>query len=262
MHIASPPTRPQRLLLVEDDPDIAALVSSMLQQRSFTVFRATDARSMDRVLRTEEIDLVILDLMLPGEDGLSICRRLRERSSVPVLMLTALAGEADRVIGLETGADDYLPKPFAPRELLARIRALLRRAHWNAETAEEAPTRFQFDGWQLDTLRMILLSPAGAQVPLTTAELGLLTTFCRQPQQVLTREQLLATLHQQPAAVFDRAIDTLIGRLRRKIEDDLKEPSRIKTVRNGGYIFTPAVDAGGREIPAPQADSGRADSHT
>jgi two-component system OmpR family response regulator len=162
-------------------------------------------------------------------------------------MLTALGGEADRVIGLESGADDYLCKPFAPRELLARVRALLRRARWTTGSPGDEPSCYAFDGWMLDLLRMNLFSPDRMQVPLTSAEFALLSTFCKKPQQVLSRENLLALMHNQPAAVFDRAIDTLIARLRRKIEDDVREPCRIKTVRNGGYIFTPNVTATPRE---------------
>jgi len=241
------PQRAARLLLIEDDPEIAAMVSTMLTERGYQVLRLPDGRELDRMLKREAIDLVILDLMLPGEDGLSICRRLRQAHAMPVLMLTALGGEADRVIGLESGADDYLCKPFAPRELLARVRALLRRARWTTASPNDEQSCFAFDGWVLDMLRMNLFSPDRAQVPLTSAEFGLLSTFCRKPQVVLSRENLLALMHSQPAAVFDRAIDTLIARLRRKIEDDVRDPVRIKTVRNGGYIFTPIVRAAGRD---------------
>jgi two-component system OmpR family response regulator len=215
--------RPARLLIVEDDLEIATMVARMLGEHGYQVQRLPDGRDLERALKREPVDLVILDLMLPGEDGLSICRRLRKTHAMPVLMLTALGGEADRVIGLESGADDYLCKPFAPRELLARVRALLRRAKWVSGPSSDD------------------------QVPLTSAEFALLSVFCRKPQQVLSRENLLALMHNQRAAVFDRAIDTLIARLRRKIEDDLREPTRIKTVRNGGYIFTPTVAAALRE---------------
>jgi two-component system OmpR family response regulator len=239
--------RPARLLIVEDDLEIATMVAKMLGEHGYQVQRLPDGRDLERALKREPVDLVILDLMLPGEDGLSICRRLRKTHAMPVLMLTALGGEADRVIGLESGADDYLCKPFAPRELLARVRALLRRAKWVSGPTSDDPSCFVFDGWQLDLLRMNLYAPDRMQVPLTSAEFALLSVFCRKPQQVLSREALLALMHNQRAAVFDRAIDTLIARLRRKIEDDLKEPSRIKTVRNGGYIFTPQVEAATRE---------------
>jgi two-component system OmpR family response regulator len=233
--------------MVEDDTEIASMVTTMLNGHGYQVQRIPDGRELDRVMRRDPIDLVILDLMLPGEDGISICRRLRKAHAVPVLMLTALGSEADRVIGLESGADDYLCKPFAPRELLARVRALLRRARWTTTSPGDEPTCFAFDGWMLDLLRMNLFSPDRMQVPLTSAEFALLSTFCKKPQQVLSRESLLALMHNQPAAVFDRAIDTLIARLRRKIEDDVRDPSRIKTVRNGGYIFTPTVTQVARE---------------
>jgi two-component system OmpR family response regulator len=233
--------RPARLLIVEDDAEIASMVGNMLTGHGYQVQRIADGRDLDRAVRRDPFDLVILDLMLPGEDGLSLCRRLRRTHTVPILMLTAMGSEADRVIGLESGADDYLCKPFAPRELLARVRALLRRARWGFETSGEEPGCFAFDGWTLDLVRMNLFSPERMEVPLTSAEFQLLSVFCKRPQQVLSRENLLALMHSQPAAVFDRAVDTLIARLRRKIEDDVREPSRIKTVRNGGYIFTPNV---------------------
>ena len=238
---AEDPNRPARLLMIEDDTEIAAMVSKMLTGHGYQVQRLADGRELDRAIRREPPDLVILDLMLPGEDGLSLCRRLRRSHTIPILMLTALGSEADRVIGLESGADDYLCKPFAPRELLARVRALLRRARWGIEGNGDEPAGFGFDGWTLDLVRLNLFSPDRTQVPLTSAEFQLLSVFCKRPQQVLSRENLLALMHNQPAAVFDRAVDTLIARLRRKIEDDVREPSRIKTVRNGGYIFTPTV---------------------
>jgi len=214
----------------------------MLGDHGYRMLRAPDGRDIDLTVKREQIDLVILDLMLPGEDGISICRRLRQRHPIPILMLTALNGEADRVIGLESGADDYLAKPFAPRELLARVRALLRRTGWSADVPEEEPSLFLFDGWRLDMIRMNLTSPSGLQVPLTTAELGLLAAFCRRPQEVLSRETLLTLVHPQRSAAYDRSIDTLVVRLRRKIEDDMRDPMRIKTVRQGGYIFTPVVE--------------------
>jgi two-component system OmpR family response regulator len=245
--VPSDATTQQRLLVVEDDPDIAGMVCRMLGEHGYRMMRAPDGRDIDLTVRREQIDLVILDLMLPGEDGISICRRLRQRHPIPILMLTALNGEADRVIGLESGADDYLSKPFAPRELLARVRALLRRTGWSAEVTEEEPSLFLFDGWRLDMIRMNLTSPAGVQVPLTTAELGLLAAFCRRPQQVLSRETLLTLVHPQRSAAYDRSIDTLVVRLRRKIEDDLREPTRIKTVRQGGYLFTPLVEIATRD---------------
>jgi two-component system OmpR family response regulator len=242
---AQTPARPQsgapRLLIVEDDNEIADLICGMLGDHGYVVERLTSGRGLDGALRRGAPDLIILDLMLPGEDGLAICRRLRLRHEFPILMLTALSGEADRVIGLETGADDYLTKPFAPRELLARVRALLRRARWASNMPEDEASCFSFEGWQLDMIRLALTSPAGMQVPLTTAEIGLLAAFCRHPQQILSRDALLAMVHQRAAHVYDRSIDTLIARLRRKIEADAREPQLIKTVRQGGYVFVPEV---------------------
>lgn len=237
------PARRDRILVVEDDADIAALIAAMLTERGFEVLRAGDGRDVERFITREQVDLIILDIMLPGEDGVSICRRLRPRYTVPILMLTALGSEADRIVGLESGADDYLCKPFAPRELLARVRALLRRVRMSQAETVERNMHYAFEGYFVDMARMLLTAPDGAQVPLTSGEFNLLVVFCRFPRQVLSREALLQHLHNQPATVFDRSIDTLIGRLRRKIEPDGKEPDFIRTVRNGGYMFSPRVAA-------------------
>jgi two-component system OmpR family response regulator len=242
-------TRPDRILIVEDDPEIALMAAASLTERGFDVLRAPDGRDIERFITREGVTLIILDVMLPGEDGISICRRLRNRYAIPILMLTALGSEADRIIGLESGADDYLCKPFAPRELQARVRALLRRMRMTSGTApnDTAPrvSNYRFAGFCLDMPRMTLFAADGAQVPLTGAEFNLLAIFCRHPQQVLSREALLHHLHTQPAAVFDRSIDTLIGRLRRKIEPDVKDPELIRTVRSSGYLFSPKVEIAG-----------------
>jgi two-component system OmpR family response regulator len=179
--------------------------------------------------------------MLPGEDGLSICRRLRAASTVPILMLSALGTETDRVVGLEMGADDYLPKPFSTRELLARVRAVLRRGHLVADESSRETDGFWFDGWKLDLATRQLTSPDGLRLPLTSGEFNLLAVFCRHARKVLSRDQLLDLVHGRAANLFDRSIDIQVSRLRRKIESDPKDPLLIKTVRFGGYMFTPGV---------------------
>jgi two-component system OmpR family response regulator len=229
------------LLLVEDDPEISGMLSRFMLDHGFRVSRAEDGRALDRVLATSKIDLVVLDLMLPGEDGLSICRRLRAASAVPILVLSALGSETDRVVGLEMGADDYLPKPFSTRELLARVRAVLRRGHLLSEEAQRDVDGFRFDGWRLDLLTRQLTSPEGLRLPLTSGEFNLLTVFCRHARRVLSRDQLLDLVHGRAANLFDRSIDIQVSRLRRKIEADPKDPTLIKTVRFGGYLFTPGV---------------------
>jgi two-component system OmpR family response regulator len=187
-----------------------------------------------------KIDCVILDVGLPGEDGLSICRRLRGKSTVPIIMVTGRGTDTDRIVGLELGADDYLPKPFNPRELLARVRAVMRRSV-APEPAPETPRILMFEGWRLDMSRRQLFAPDGAPRSLTSGEFNILSIFCQNPRKVLSRDDLLDLLHGRAAAVFDRSIDVQISRLRRKIETNLKDPSFIKTVRYGGYFFTPLV---------------------
>jgi two-component system OmpR family response regulator len=229
------------LLLVEDDPEISVMLARFLMDHGFRVSRAEDGRALDRILAASKIDLVVLDLMLPGEDGLSICRRLRAASGVPILMLSALGTETDRVVGLEMGADDYLPKPFSSRELLARVRAVLRRGQILIDEAARDVDGFCFDGWRLDLLTRQLTSPDGLRLPLTSGEFNLLAVFCRHARRVLSRDQLLDLVHGRSATLFDRSIDIQVSRLRRKIEADPKDPLLIKTVRYGGYVFTPGV---------------------
>jgi two-component system OmpR family response regulator len=228
------------ILVVEDDTEISALVARYLEQNDFRVSVAASGRDMDRVLGAARIDLVVLDIMLPGEDGLSICRRLRGASSVPIIMLTARAEEIDRIVGLELGADDYLAKPFNPRELLARIRAVLRR---RPGLADAAPARqvFQFAGWRLEGTTRRLTAPSGARVALTSAETDLLLVFCEHAGRVLSRDQILDLTRGRTSGPFDRSVDVLISRLRQKIEEDARSPELIKTVRSSGYLFTPEV---------------------
>jgi two-component system OmpR family response regulator len=227
--------------VVEDDPDISQTMVQCLTEHGFTVSPVRTGRDLDRILAAGRVDLCVLDVGLPGEDGLSICRRLRAQSGVPIIMVTARAAETDRIVGLELGADDYMAKPFSPRELVARAKAVLRRAHANDEPAQQAPKTLAFEGWRLDMARRQLIDPSGIPMPLTSGEFNILAVFCQNPQKVLSRDVLLDLLHGRAAAVFDRSVDVQISRLRRKIEPNLKNPSFIKTVRYGGYFFTPTV---------------------
>ncbi|HEX3839005.1 MAG TPA: response regulator [Steroidobacteraceae bacterium] len=232
------------ILFVEDDPDIRSLVADFLERNGYRVTAAKDGREMDRLLGVSRIDLLILDIMLPKEDGLSLCRRVRANSSVPIIMLTARASEVDRVVGLEIGADDYLTKPFGTHELLARIRALLRRVQSVVRTPQTRQRSvLLFAGWKLDVGSRRLTSADGAQVPLTGGEFELLAAFCDRPNRVLTRDQLLDLTRGRNPTAFDRSIDIQVSRLRRKIEADPKDPMLIQTVRSGGYIFTAEVTA-------------------
>jgi two-component system OmpR family response regulator len=193
------------------------------------------------VLSGHKVDLVILDVGLPGEDGLSICRRLRGKSSIPIIMVTARGSDTDRIVGLELGADDYLPKPFNPRELVARVRAVMRRSGGLDQPQADTPQTLLFEGWRLDMARRQLFDPSGAPRALTSGEFNILAIFCQHSRKVLSRDDLLDLLHGRAAAVFDRSIDVQISRLRRKIETSLKDPMFIKTIRYGGYFFTPQV---------------------
>ncbi|TAJ97460.1 MAG: response regulator [Reyranella sp.] len=230
------------ILIVEDDADIRTMVSRFLTKHGCRVTATADGPSMSRATATARIDLVVLDIMLPGEDGLSICRRLRATSSVPIIMLTAAGDPVARVVGLEMGADDYVAKPFDPHELLARVRAVLRRAAALPQ-AEKPVGPMRFAGWQLDPVGRELRSPAGVRVMLTSGEFDLLLAFCRHAQRTLTRDQLLDLTQGRGTEAVSRSIDILVSRIRRKIEDDPRDPALIKTVRSGGYVFTPTVDA-------------------
>ena len=188
-------------------------------------------------------DLVVLDLMMPGESGLVLCQKLREQSGPPVIMLTAMGSEVDRVIGLEIGADDYVAKPFSPRELVARIKAVLRRAAKVVADPDDLPLAYEFNGWRLEPTGRVLRDPGGAVVDVTSGELDLLLVFVTRPHRVLTRDQLLDLARGRASAALDRSIDVQISRLRRKIEIDPREPAIIKTIRSGGYVFTSQVQA-------------------
>jgi DNA-binding response OmpR family regulator len=227
------------IVLVEDDEEIRRLVADMLAREGFTVETAASGEALDQVLARQVPDLVILDLMLPGEDGLAICRRLRNGGGVPILMLTAKADPIDRVVGLEMGADDYLAKPFNPRELLARVRALLRRSRGLLEV--EPNRRRGFAGMIIDLDARRLATEAGEPIALTQAEFDLLVCFVQRPRRVLTRDQLLDWTRGRAADPFDRSIDMTISRLRKKIDAAAPGQEVITTVRNNGYLFVPAV---------------------
>lgn len=232
------------ILVVEDDREISALVARYLRANDCRVSLAVDGREMDRHLADGHFDLIVLDLMLPGEDGLAICRRLRKTTRMPIVMLTAKAEELDRIIGLEMGADDYLAKPFNPRELLARIRAVLRRTAGDADQSTgEAQRLHVFGGNRLDVLGRRLENADGAEISLTGAEFDLLQVLVERPGRVLSRDRLLDLTQGRAAGPYERSIDILVSRIRRKIERDPHHPEIIKTVRSGGYMFAVEVES-------------------
>lgn len=231
------------ILVVEDDGEMRHLVARLLREAGFRVTPARDGREMwDLMEQAAPPDLVVLDVMLPGPSGLDLCRRLRARSQVPVIMLTARGEETDRVLGLELGADDYVAKPFGPRELVARVRAVLRRSMGDPAEPERASRRLRFAGWSLDLKARELFSPAGAAVDLSGAEYDLLLAFLEHPQRVLSREQLMEVAKRRVGVEgSERAVDVQVSRLRRKIEPDEGSPALIKTVRGSGYILVAGV---------------------
>ncbi|HVJ43298.1 MAG TPA: response regulator [Dongiaceae bacterium] len=239
------PTDPSdHILIVDDDREIRDLLSRFLVKHGYRVSTAADGREMRRVMADARIDLIVLDVMMPGETGLTLCGQVRASSKVPIIMLTAVAEETDRIIGLELGADDYLAKPFNPRELLARIRAVLRRTDIREPVAAvegDGNPVLIFNGWKLDLATRQLTNPAGEPVELSTGEYDLLVAFAERPQRVLSRDRLLDLAKGRAAVAFDRSIDVQVGRLRRKIETDASAPQMITTVRGGGYMFTPQV---------------------
>jgi two-component system OmpR family response regulator len=233
------------LLIVDDDREICALLTKFMVRHGYRASSAGNGPAMMKAIEDARIDLVVLDLMLPGEDGLSLCRRIRSVSTLPIIMLTAMGEEMDRIIGLEMGADDYLAKPFNPRELLARIKAVLRRAGTARAATSPAGRVLAFHGWRLDTARRQLFSPEDMLVPLRAGEYELLLAFVDHPQRVLSRDQLLDLARGRNASAYDRSVDVQVSRLRRKIEPDAAEPRLIQTVRGGGYIFSAVVEATG-----------------
>jgi two-component system, OmpR family, response regulator len=235
---------PPNILVVEDDRETRILIAKYLRSNACNVTTAGDGREMVRAMTDRRVDLLILDVMLPGEDGLTLCRKVRADSQIPIIMLTARGEDIDRIVGLEMGADDYLAKPFNPRELLARINAVLRRqaAGKIASTAEGASV-LAFAGWRIDLRLRELRNPEGARVAMTSAEFDLLQTFCERPGRILSRDSLLDFTQGRNAGSFERSIDVLVSRIRRKIEPDPREAILIKTIRSGGYLFTPTVSA-------------------
>jgi len=230
------------ILVVDDDQELRNLLSRFLRKQGLRVDVAADGEEMKRILRITNVDLIILDRVMPGEDGLALCRELRETSRTPIIVLTLLGSDTDRILGLEMGADDYVQKPFNPQELLARIRSVLRRANeLPLQNVLQKASVLRFEGWTLDRSRRRLESPAGVSVLLTDGEFDLLVAFAEHPQIALSREQLLDLARGRSAIAFDRGIDMQITRLRRKIEADPQQPRLIKTIRNKGYAFTPEV---------------------
>lgn len=232
------------ILVVDDDAEIRDLLGDYLRKNSYQVTGVADGKGMSAALEREHIDLVVLDLMLPGEDGLVLCRNLRAHSNIPVIMLTARGDETDRIVGLEMGADDYLPKPFNPRELLARIKSVLRRAQQVLpENHPIEDSRYiQFGEWKLDVVARHLVAVDGLVVTLSGAEYRLLKIFLEHPNRVLSRDQLLDLTQGRDTEPFDRSIDVQVSRLRQRLRDDAKEPCIIKTVRGEGYVLATSVD--------------------
>lgn len=232
------------ILIVDDHQEIRDLLAKYLRQHELRVSLADGGKAMRNILQTGAIDLVVLDIMMPGEDGLSLCRSLRETTTLPVILLTAMAEETDRVVGLEMGADDYVTKPFNPRELLARIKAVLRRTQsLPRQRGETAASRYSFGDWHLEVAQQEIVGADNVAIPLSTAEFHLLTAFVEHPKTVLSRDHLLDLTKGKSANVFDRSIDNQVSRLRKKIERDPKKPTLIKTVWGGGYRFTADVAA-------------------
>ena len=231
------------IVIVDDQPEICELVYDYLTSEGYRVSTASDGASMRKLLQQYDVDLVLLDIMLPGDDGLSLARQLRAQSDIGIIILTGRGETVDRIIGLEMGADDYLPKPFHLRELLARVKSVLRRASTRTEAPKSAPQAAVFNGWKLDLTSRELIAPSGEEVRLTTGEFDLLAAFVGNANQVLSRDRLLDLARNRSSGPFDRTIDVQVGRLRKKLEDDPQNPSLIKTVRGSGYIFTASVEA-------------------
>lgn len=228
-----------KILIVEDNIEMSALVSKAFKKEGFRVANASDGRSMKKIIENERVDLIILDIMLPGVDGLTLCRDLQASSSIPVIIVSAKGDELDRVLGLKMGADDYIAKPFSMLELIARAQAVLRRSRSDSpQLDQEGISTYIFAGWVLEISQRELVSPKDIVVPLSTGEFSLLLVLLQRPKRVLTRDQLLDLARGREAQAFDRSIDTQISRLRRKIEEDPRDPKIVKTVWGGGYILS------------------------
>jgi two-component system, OmpR family, response regulator len=231
------------LLIVDDDREIRTLLGQYFETHGYRTTAVAEGRAMRRVLQQSHVDLIVLDLMLPGEDGLALCRDLRTRSQLPVIMLTARGEDVDRIVGLEVGADDYVPKPFNPRELLGRVKAVLRRAaHAPREPDPQSVHGFRFAGWQLDTTSRALTDRTGAAVPLSGAEYRLLAVLLMSPTRVHSRAQLTEVLRGREADPLDRSIDVRVSRLRQILGDDARAPTIIKTVYGEGYVVGVGVE--------------------
>ncbi|PNT81093.1 DNA-binding response regulator [Coxiella burnetii] len=238
-------TGTSHILIVDDDSDIRDLLGKFLRRHGFEASLAKDGSEMQAILLKQAVDLVILDIMMPGDDGLTLCRQMRANSTIPILMLTAISEEVDRILGLEMGADDYLSKPFNPRELLARVRAILRRSQGGGGSLNGIGTNewviYEFAGWSLDPAERRLKSPDSLEITLSSGEFDLLHALVQRSQQVLSRDKLLDLTKNREAGPFDRSIDIQISRLRHKLEQDPKNPQIIKTIRGGGYVLAAEV---------------------
>ncbi len=233
------------ILVVDDDQGIRELLCEFLQQHGFEVHAAKNGEQMRANLKSHPIDLIILDIMMPGEDGMTLCKSVRQNSQVPIIMLTAVTEDIEHILALEMGADDFINKPFNPRTLLARIKAVMRRAHGDSDTESEelkVERYFRFAGWVLDTSTRRLTSPDQVEISLSSGEFTLLHTFVTHPEHVLSRDFLLDATKHREASPYDRSIDIQISRLRQKIENDPKQPQLIKTVRGGGYVLATTVE--------------------
>ncbi|MBF0459840.1 MAG: response regulator [Magnetococcales bacterium] len=242
-------TTTDHILIVDDDPEICTLVSRFFEKNGFRVSAVTDGKGLWAILHQTTVDLIVLDLMLPDEDGLVLCRTLRASSNVPVIILSARGEDVDRIIGLEMGADDYLPKPFHPRELLARVRSVLRRTRGvplpDKPGKGEEDVSYHFAGWVLDVPTRQLYSPQGEKIFLSGSEFAMLRIFLNFPNQVLSREQLLDYSYGKEGETYDRTIDMQVSRLRRRLKEDPKTPELIKTVRSLGYVLSARVEKNG-----------------
>jgi len=233
---------PQKILIVDDDREISGLLAEYLEKNGYRAVTAGDGKAMQKALQDHRIDLIVLDLNLPGEDGLTLCRNLRSHSAIPVIMLTARGEPVDRILGLEMGADDYVPKPCEPRELFARIRSVLRRTQALPPNMQAGETQqIKFAGWTMDVTARHLINPSGVVVALSGAEYRLLKIFLDHANRVLSRDHLLNLTQGRDADPFDRSIDLQISRLRQKLGDDARSPQIIKTVRNEGYVLATQV---------------------